>query len=352
MGTITFLLVLSFLVFFHELGHFLAARYFGVKVHVFSIGFGKQLFAKEWKGTTWQFALIPLGGYVRMKGQDDTKPGIEEEGNDSYNTKKPWQRIVILFAGPFANFILAAVLYFFIAVLGASALAPQVGKVLENSPAQEAGILAKDEILKINNTEITTWNDIGKVIVNTQGPLKFYLKRDDKYFAKTINPYISDSQNMFKEKIKKRMIGISPSGKVINLDLSFGESLVFAYEKTIFASTMIFQGVQKLIQGIIPSSEIGGVITIGKVISDASESSIIALLSITALISVNLGVLNLLPIPALDGGHIMFNLYEMILRRKPSDKVFMFLTIMGWVILASLMLLGIYNDINRIFLKE
>ena len=352
MGTITFLLVLSFLVFFHELGHFLAARYFGVKVHVFSIGFGKQLFAKEWKGTTWQFALIPLGGYVRMKGQDDTKPGIEEEGNDSYNTKKPWQRIVILFAGPFANFILAAVLYFFIAVLGASALAPQVGKVLENSPAQQAGILAKDEILKINNTEITTWNDIGKVIVNTQGPLKFYLKRDDKYFAKTINPYISDSQNMFKEKIKKRMIGISPSGKVINLDLSFGESLVFAYEKTIFASTMIFQGVQKLIQGIIPSSEIGGVITIGKVISDASESSIIALLSITALISVNLGVLNLLPIPALDGGHIMFNLYEMIFRRKPSDKVFMFLTIMGWVILASLMLLGIYNDINRIFLKE
>ncbi len=352
MGTITFLLVLSFLVFFHELGHFLAARYFGVKVHVFSIGFGKQLFAKEWKGTTWQFSLIPLGGYVRMKGQDDTKPGIEEEGNDSYNTKKPWQRIVILFAGPFANFILAAVLYFFIAILGASALAPQVGKVLENSPAQQAGILANDEILKINNTEITTWNDIGKVIVNTQGPLKFYLKRDDKYFAKTINPYISDSENMFKEKIKKRMIGISPSGKIINLDLSFGESLVFAYEKTIFASTMIFQGVQKLIQGIIPSSEIGGVITIGKVISDASESSIIALLSITALISVNLGVLNLLPIPALDGGHIMFNLYEMILRRKPSDQVFMFLTIMGWVILASLMLLGIYNDINRIFLNE
>lgn len=352
MGTITFLLVLSFLVFFHELGHFLAARYFGVKVHVFSIGFGKQLFAKEWKGTTWQFALIPLGGYVRMKGQDDTKPGIEEEGNDSYNTKKPWQRIVILFAGPFANFILAAVLYFFIAILGASALAPQVGKVLENSPAQQAGILANDEILKINNTEITTWNDIGKVIVNTQGPLKFYLKRDDKYFAKTINPYISDSENMFKEKIKKRMIGISPSGKIINLDLSFGESLVFAYEKTIFASTMIFQGVQKLIQGIIPSSEIGGVITIGKVISDASESSIIALLSITALISVNLGVLNLLPIPALDGGHIMFNLYEMILRRKPSDQVFMFLTIMGWVVLASLMLLGIYNDINRIFLNE
>jgi regulator of sigma E protease len=115
---------------------------------------------------------------------------------------------------------------------------------------------------------------------------------------------------------------------------------------------MIFQGVQKLIQGVIPSSEVGGVITIGKVISDASESSIIALFAITALISVNLGVLNLLPIPALDGGHIMFNIYEMITRRKPSDQVFMFLTILGWVILGSLMLLGIYNDITRIFLNN
>ncbi len=351
MGTITFLLVLSFLVFFHELGHFVAARYFGVKVHVFSIGFGKQLFAKQWRGTTWQFSLIPLGGYVKMKGQDDSNPTLIESGDDSYNTKQPWQRIVILFAGPFANFLLAAILYFSIAIMGASTFAAQVGTVQKDSPAFHAGIQKDDLIVRINNEEITSWEDIGKIIVNSQGALKFYIKRDDKLIAKTINPYISDSQNMFKEKIKKRMIGISPSGKVIQLNLSISESLIYAYEKTIFASTMIFQGVQKLIQGIIPSSEVGGVITIGKVISDASESSIIALLTITALISVNLGVLNLLPIPALDGGHIMFNIYEMITRRKPSDKVFMILTITGWVILGSLMLLGIYNDINRIFLK-
>jgi len=351
LGTITFLLVLSFLVFFHELGHFIAARFFGVKVHVFSIGFGKQVFAKEWRGTTWQLSLIPLGGYVKMKGQDDSNPALVEVGDDSYNTKKPWQRIVILFAGPFANFLLAAILYFSIAIMGASTFAAQIGTVQKDSPAFHAGIQKDDLIVRINNVEIKSWEDIGKIIVNSQGPLKFYIKRNNNLIVKTINPYISDSQNMFKEKIKKRMIGISPSGKVIQLDLSLSESLVYAYEKTIFASTMIFQGVQKLIQGIIPSSEVGGVITIGKVISDASESSIIALLTITALISVNLGVLNLLPIPALDGGHIMFNIYEMITRRKPSDKVFMILTITGWVILGSLMLLGIYNDINRIFLK-
>lgn len=352
MGTITFLLVLSFLVFFHELGHFLAARYFGVKVYVFSIGFGKQLYAKEWKGTTWQFALVPLGGYVKMKGQDDSKPSLVEAGNDSYNTKKPWQRIIILFAGPFANFILAAILYFSIAMMGATTWAAQVGQVQENSPAFHAGILPNDEIIKINDTEIKSWDEIGKTIVNSDGALKFFIKRDGLIIAKTINPHVSDSENMFREKIKKRMIGISPSGKIIKLDLSLSESLVYAYEKTVLASSMIFQGVQKLIQGAIPSSEVGGVISIGKVISDASESSIIALFAITALISVNLGVLNLLPIPALDGGHIMFNLYELITRRKPSDQVFMFLTIMGWVILGSLMLLGIYNDINRIFLNN
>ncbi|MBP7769768.1 MAG: RIP metalloprotease RseP [Aliarcobacter sp.] len=352
MGTITFLLVLSFLVFFHELGHFLAARYFGVKVHVFSIGFGKRVFSKQWRGTTWQIALIPLGGYVQMKGQDDRNPNLQEDGNDSYNTKKPWERIIILFAGPFANFLLAAILYFSIAIMGATTWAAQVGQVQENSPAFHAGIQTNDEILKINDTIIKSWDEVGKTIINTPGALNFYIKRDGALIAKTINPHLADSENMFKEKIQKRMIGISPSGKVINLELSFTESLVYAYEKTIFASTMIFQGVQKLIQGVIPSSEVGGVITIGKVISDASESSIIALFTITALISVNLGVLNLLPIPALDGGHIMFNLYEMITRRKPSDQVFMFLTILGWVILGSLMLLGIYNDINRIFLNN
>ena len=352
MGTITFLLVLSFLVFFHELGHFLAARFFGVKVEKFSIGFGKAIYSKYWAGTTWQFAMIPLGGYVQMKGQDDSKPTLVETGDDSYNTKKPWQRIIILFAGPFANFILAAILYFSIALMGAKTLDPVIGNISPNSVAAVSGLQTNDEIIRINDIDIKSWDEIGKVITSSQGSLQFYIKRDNQIILKTINPVVSDSQNMFNENIKKRMIGVAPKGEVVTLELGFFDSLLYAYEKTIFASTMIFQGVQKLISGVIPSSEIGGVITIGKVISDASESSLIALLTITALISVNLGVLNLLPIPALDGGHIMFNLYEMIMRKKPSDQVFMFLTIMGWLILGSLMLLGIYNDINRIFLNN
>ncbi len=347
MGTITFLLVLSVLVFFHELGHFIVARLLGVKVYVFSIGFGKRLATKHWKGTDWSISAIPLGGYVKMKGQEDINPALVNNDPDSYNTKTPFQRMLILLAGPFANFLLAFVLYIFIGLLGNNHLSPTIGKVIENSPAQKAGLQANDKILKINDTKIKTWDDLSSVIKDSKSALKFYIKRDNKVQTIIISPKLSDSQNMFKEKIKKRMIGIAPAAKIITIYYSPTESLVFAYNKTYEASKMIFLGVKKLIQGIIPSSEIGGVISIGKVISDASQSSIVALFTITALISVNLGVLNLLPIPALDGGHIMFNLYEMITRRKPSEKVLVQLTVVGWVILASLMILGLYNDIVR-----
>ncbi len=348
MGIITFLIVLSILVFVHELGHFLAARYFGVFVETFSIGFGKKVYTKMWRGTQWSISLIPMGGYVKMKGQDDTKPAAFDEAEDSYNSKKPWQRIIILFAGPFANFLLAAILYFAIALMGSQALSPTIGKVIENSPAALAGLKANDEIVRINNTDIKTWDDLSEIIKSSNGAMKFYVKRDGKIRAFIVKAKLSDSQNMFREKIKKMMVGISPAPKIVTVHYSFIDSFSYAWDKTYEASKMIFLGIQKLIQGIIPHSEIGGVITIGKVISDASQSGIIALFTITALVSVNLGVLNLLPIPALDGGHIMFNLYEMITRHKPSDAVLINLTVAGWVILVGLMTLGLYNDINRL----
>ncbi|MGB5866299.1 MAG: RIP metalloprotease RseP [Arcobacteraceae bacterium] len=348
MGFITFLIVLSILVFIHELGHFTVARLLGVKVYVFSIGFGKKLISKQYKGTEWSFSLIPLGGYVKMKGQEDLNPALANQDADSYNVKTPFERILILLAGPFANFLLAFVIYILIGLLGNNHLSPTIGKVIENSPAAASGLQANDKILRINNIDIKTWDDLSDIIKDSNGALQFYVNRDEKIKTFIINPEISDSQNIFKEKIKKRMIGISPAPKVVTIFYSPLESISFAYDKTIESSKMIFLGVQKLIQGIIPSSEIGGVISIGTVISDASQSSFVALLTIMALISVNLGVLNLLPIPALDGGHIMFNLYEMITKRKPSDKVLVALTVAGWAVLLGLMTLGVYNDIVRL----
>jgi len=348
MGTITFLLVLSALVFFHELGHFTIARILGVKVYVFSIGFGKQLFSKTFKGTKWQISLIPLGGYVKMKGQEDLNPALIDNDSDSYNVKTPFQRILILLAGPLANFILAFFLYIIIGILGNNHLSTTIGKVIENSPAQKAGLLANDEIIRINNTTIKTWDNLSKIIKNSKTNLKFYIKRDGILKTFVIKPELNNSINMFKENIKKKMVGIAPSPKIITIYYNPLEAISFAVDKTYQASKMIFLGLQKMLQGIIPTSEVGGIVSIGTIIAQAGQSGIVALLTITALISVNLGVLNLLPIPALDGGHIMFNLYEIITRKKPSPKVLIALTVSGWMILVALMGLGLYNDINRL----
>ncbi len=153
---------------------------------------------------------------------------------------------------------------------------------------------------------------------------------------------------MFNEVIQKKMIGIASAGVTHKLDLGFSETIGYATEQTIFASTMIFTGLKKLLFGEVPAKELGGVITIVKLTSDATDAGWMAVLFFAALISVNLGVLNLLPIPALDGGHIMFNLYELIFKREASEKAIINLTIAGWVILFSLMGLGLFNDINRL----
>jgi regulator of sigma E protease len=335
-------------VFIHELGHFSIAKLFGVKIYVFSIGFGKQLITKYYKGTQWSLSLIPLGGYVKMKGQEDLDPALVNNDPDSYNSKTPLQRILILFAGPFANFVLAFFLYVVVALLGYNYLSPTIGQVIKNSPASQAGIKKGDIILQINQHKIAVWDDIGKIIRKSNSALQFKIKRNNTIVIKTIQPTMQNSVNIYNEKIKKRMIGIAPAPKIITIKYSFLDSFVFAYDKTIQSSKMIFVGIQKLLAGIVPANQIGGVVSIGKVVADASNNGIVALFTIMALISVNLGVLNLLPIPALDGGHIMFNLYEMITGKKPSSNMLIRLTIIGWVILASLMLLGLYNDINRL----
>jgi len=349
MGILVAIIVLSVLIFFHELGHFTAARFFGVQVDVFSIGFGKKLYSRMIGKTEWSISAVPLGGYVKMKGQDDADPTKVSYDEDSYNAKKPWQRIIILLAGPFANFLLAFLLYFAIANLGVPKLLPYVGKVNADTPAMIAGVLKDDKLMQVNGNTIAYWENIGKFINESKGDVTLVVERSQQLVTLQLTPKVIDDQNIFGEKITRRIIGISPSGKQTTVHFGLVDGISYAWDETKKASWLIVESVQKLITGVVGADKLGGIITIVDVTSQASAAGILALFFFTALISVNLGVLNLLPIPALDGGHIMFNIYEMITGKTASDKAMMYITMIGWAMLISLMMLGLYNDINRLW---
>lgn len=348
MGVIISLLALSFLIFFHELGHFLAARFFGVKVEVFSIGFGRKVFTKTIGGTEYALSAIPLGGYVKMKGQDDSNPLARSAEPDAYNNKLPWQRMIILFAGSFANFLLAFLLFIVVALAGFKALAPTIGSVKESSPAYHAGLLAGDKIVEINRASIKSWDEISPIIKESSGALELLINRQGMLKTIILSAQNGTAENIFGEIENRKMIGISPSGEVVVLSYSFVDSFAVAWHKTVQAGTLIFQSIIKLISGVISPDNVGGVISIVQFTSEASAIGFVPLLMLVALISVNLGILNLLPIPALDGGHIAFVLYEQIVGKPPAEKVFYNLTLAGWGLLGALMLLGLYNDIARI----
>jgi regulator of sigma E protease len=350
------ILALSVLVFFHELGHYIAAKLFGVKVERFSIGFGKPFYKVNWLDTEWAFAPILLGGYVKMKGQDDINPLERSSDPDSYNSKKPWQRIIILLAGPLANIILAFFIYLIIAFSGAPVstaspyVAPVVGSVKKDTPAYKAGLKEGDKILEIGNFKIKYWYEIGDAIQKSKEPIPIKIKRGDKVLTLYLKPTLIESKNEFNETIKRKIIGIAPKiekGDIVKF--SPLEALKYAYNETIKATLLITKGVQKISTGEVDSKNISGAITIFDILIQFAKEGLLYLMFITALISVNLGVLNLLPIPALDGGHIVFNLYEMITKKPPSEKVLYNLTLAGWVFLIGLMMFGLYNDINRIW---
>lgn len=354
------LLILSFLIFFHEFGHFVVARICGVKVEVFSIGFGKKLLSVHFRGTQYALSLIPLGGYVKLKGQDMsqdlqdsessnlTHPSESHFDNDSYLAKTPIQRIAILLAGPMSNFILAFILYMFVGLGGNLALLPIVGEVKEGFPAYVAGMQSGDKILAVNGQGIKAWRELDSLIARSVGEIELELERAGQRYFVQLTPVMTESSTLFGERKERKVIGIVSKNEVGEVVYYGWESVGYALDEIFKAGGLIIQGVVKFVSGVIPSSEVGGVVSIVSVIGTASQNEFTTLLWFTALISVNLGILNLLPIPALDGGHIIFNLYELLRGRAPNAQVMYYFTLGGWAVLLSLMFLGLYNDIFRL----
>lgn len=349
MSLIPSLLALSFLIFFHELGHFLVARAFGVKVEVFSIGFGKKLISKTYKGTQYALSLIPLGGYVKMKGQNDSDPLEQSNDADSYTSKAPWQRICILLAGPLFNILLAFFIYSGLSFGDKQVLLPILGEIKEGYPASEVGLKSGDQVLSINGEKMRTWGEMAEIIASSPS-LALQVKRENQVLSFSLQCKEIEGKNIFGESKKHYVIGVGAKGEFGEMHFGVLEALKNGAISTYENSTLIIEGIKKLIVGVVPTSEVGGVVSIVQVMHKASESGWISFALLVALISINLGVLNLLPIPALDGGHILFNLYEMMTRKPPSPNMLYYLTIGGWVVLLGLMLLGLYNDLHRILL--
>ncbi|MFA4821798.1 RIP metalloprotease RseP [Helicobacter pylori] len=341
-------LMLAFLIFVHELGHFTIARICGVKVEVFSIGFGKKLCFFKLFGTQFALSLIPLGGYVKLKGMDKEENGTNETADDSYVQKSPFQKLWILFGGAFFNFLFAILVYFFLALSGEKVLLPVIGDLEKN--ALEAGLLKGDKILSINHEKIASFREIRSVVARARGELVLEIERNHQILEKRLTPkivaVISESNDP-NEMIRYKMIGIKPDMQKMGV-VSY--SLIQAFKQALSrfkeGVVLIVDSLRRLIMGSASVKELSGVIGIVGALSHANSLSMLLLFG--AFLSINLGILNLLPIPALDGaqmlGVVFKNIFKIVLPAFMQNALWL----AGVGFLVFIMFLGLFNDITRL----
>ncbi|WQV11348.1 RIP metalloprotease RseP [Helicobacter pylori] len=343
-------LMLAFLIFVHELGHFTIARICGVKVEVFSIGFGKKLCFFKLFGTQFALSLIPLGGYVKLKGMDKEENGANEthQANDSYAQKSPFQKLWILFGGAFFNFLFAILVYFFLALGGEKVLLPVIGDLEKN--ALEAGLLKGDKILSINHKKIASFREIRSVVAHARGELVLEIERNHQILEKRLTPkivaVISDSNDP-NEIIKYKVIGIKPDmQKTGVVSYSLFQAFKQALSRFKEGVVLIVDSLRHLIMGSASVKELSGVIGIVGALSHASSLSMLLLFG--AFLSINLGILNLLPIPALDGAQMLGVVFKNIFKITLPAFMQNALWLAGVGLLVFIMFLGLFNDITRL----
>jgi regulator of sigma E protease len=346
-----FIIVLGVLVFFHELGHFLMARLCGVGVEVFSLGFGPRLVGKTVGRTDYRISGIPLGGFVKMVGEE---PDAEIDPADiplSFTHKSVYKRIIIVAAGPLFNLILAVLIFFGIFLIsGAYVLEPVVGSVNEGTPAQTAGLREGDRITLIDDRAIATWDEMAGAIMKSQGKtLSVTFKRGEEERTVNITPRTTAMKNLFGEETERYVIGIASAGVVHQKDLSLGQAFAESFVKTYEITRPTVLSIVKLIQGVVSTKTLGGPIMIAQMAGEQAREGTTNLVFFIALLSINLGILNFLPIPVLDGGHLVFFFIEAVMGKPVNRRVREVAQQAGIFVLLLLMIFVFYNDISRIF---
>ncbi|MDF1614865.1 RIP metalloprotease RseP [Desulfurivibrio dismutans] len=354
MNTIlSFIVVLGILIFVHEFGHFIVAKLFNVKVLKFSLGFGPRLFGRRIGETDYQVSALPLGGYVNMLGENPGETTDHDDTERSFSGKPLWQRFLIVAAGPFFNLGFAVLLFFLIyALVGLPQPVPgtKIGEVAPDSPAAEAGLLAGDRILTVNGMATEDWEDVSRLIRDSEGrPVTLDIHRNGDVLQVTSTPEQQEVKNIFGEVVGQRyMLGVTRSSEVEYRSISLFEALGAGFSQTWGLIWLTLVAIVKMIQQIIPATELGGPILIAQLAGQQMEVGWINFVYFIALISINLGILNLLPIPVLDGGHLVFFTVEAITRRPVSMKVREVAQQVGILLLLALMFFVFYNDIMRL----
>ena len=359
---IPFMVLILVVVFIHEYGHYYFARRYGVGVTDFSIGFGKELFGwNDKSGTRWKICWIPLGGYVKFFGdrnvfsqadQEELLKKYNKEDQDKLFVTKPlYQRALIVAGGPVANFILAIFIFLFIYMFVGKDFTPAIiDEVQKDSPAEIAGMKKNDIIVEIDNIKVESILDVSKLIaMSTSEFIDFKVSRYEKEILLKVKPNLVESEDNLGNKINKRMIGImlSPyNNEIKHIKLGPVKALVHSLNEVYFVTTSSLKYLGSMLTGAGDSSQLGGPIRIAKISGQVAEFGIIPFISMMAYISISLGLINLFPIPLLDGGHLMFYAFEKILGRPLSQKTQEGFFRIGMFLLLSLMFFANFNDLK------
>jgi regulator of sigma E protease len=350
-----FLLLLTVLVFVHELGHYLIARLCGVRVEVFSIGFGPELFGRYDKhGTRWKFSAIPLGGYVKMFGQganlfegEAGKAMSPAERAVAFDFKSVWRRMAIVFAGPAANFIFAILVFSLIfATHGKDVATPVIAEVMPESAAARAGLEAGDRITALNGSAIRSFDEIAEFVrLNLDQEFTIQYERAGALATTVAKPDITITQDLLGKDVRVGRLGVQSAGTGERIELGVMDSIAEGVRRTLEISEVMLKGIWQMVTGVRPADEIGGVIRIGYMSGELAEAGLWSLVMFSAMLSVNLGLVNLFPVPLLDGGHLVYYAIEAIRGRPLGDRMQEWGFRIGIAFVLGLMMFATWNDL-------
>jgi regulator of sigma E protease len=349
---ISLIILLGILIFVHELGHFLMAKWSGVGVLKFSLGFGPKLIGKKVGETEYLISIIPLGGYVKLLGEGEGEALSPEDEKRSFLKQHVLKRIVIVFAGPVFNFLLAILIFAAVYVIGIPTLTSQIGGVQEGSAAYSAGLVKGDIVVAIDGKEVYKWEQLTETVTKGKGrEIKLRIKRADKDYEMLVTPRVMKTKNIFGEDVESYKMGVVPASKFVIEKVNPFLAVWMSLKQTWIISKLTFLTIVKIFEGVVSPKTLGGPILIAQMAGAEIKEGLIPFVLFMALLSINLGVLNLLPIPVLDGGHLLFYVIELIRGKEVSVKWREISQQVGFVLLVILMIFVFIMDIERLNLK-